>query len=148
VPKLTGTLETDANASLTAVGLTLGQIVQQNSADAPKGTIISSAPADFNQVPKGTAVDLVVSTGKVTVPSVLQQSYASAQTQLTGPNVGYTVGKQAPDGTTQCTGTWGSIVTGQSIAPGDGDQHQLIMLTVDCIGAVVPSTTPSPTPTL
>ena len=147
VPYLVGTLEKDAPAALTAVGLTLGKITQQNSPDKTMGTILSSTPAEYAQLPKGTAVDLVVSTGKVTVPSVLQQSVTAAKSVLTGSNIGYTVSVESSS--TTCTGTLGQIVTGQSIAPGDGEQHQNIVLYVDCIGGnVVPSTTPSPSPTL
>jgi serine/threonine-protein kinase len=146
VPYLVNTLETSANATLTSVGLTLGKITQQNSADKPKGTILSSTPAEYTMLPKGTAVDLVVSTGKVTVPSVLQQSVTSAKAVLTGSDIRYTVSVEASTGT--CTGTLGQIVTGQSIEPGDGPQNQNIVLFVDCVGAIVPSATPTPTPTL
>ena len=146
VPYLVGTLETAANAALTSAGLTLGKITQQNSPDQPQGTILSSSPVEYTQVPKGAAVDLVVSTGKVTVPSVLQQSVTAAKSVLTGSNIAYTVSVQSS--TPSCTGTLGQIVTGQSIAPGDGEQHQNMVLFVDCIGGTLPSATPSASPTL
>ena len=145
VPFLANTLETDANAALTAVGLTLGKITQQNSVDAPKGTIIATSPVQYTQLPKGTAVDLIISTGKVTVPSVIQQSVTAAKAVLTGSDIGFTVSVEASAGT--CSGTLGQIVTGQSIPAGDSAQHQSIVLYVDCVGGTTtpPSATPSPT---
>ena len=143
VPYLVNTQEVNANTLLTAVGLTLGQITTQNSVTAAKGTIISSSPVEYTQLPKGTPVDLVVSTGKVTVPSVIQQSATTAKALLTGSDVGYTVDIQASTGT--CTGTLGLIVTGQSIAPGDGPQGANIVLYVDCVGGTGPTASPSPT---
>jgi serine/threonine-protein kinase len=142
VPYLVNTQETNANTLLTAVGLTLGQITQQNSVSAAKGTIISSSPMEYTLLPKGTPVDLVVSTGKVTVPSVIQQSVTTAKALLTGSDVGYTVDIQASTGT--CTGTLGLIVTGQSIAAGDGPQAANIVLYVDCVGGTGPSPSASP----
>ena len=142
VPYLVNTQETNANTLLTSVGLTLGQITTQNSVSAKKGTILSSSPAEYTQLPKGTPVDLVVSTGKVTVPSVIQQSVTTAKALLTGSNVGYTVDIQASTGT--CTGTLGLIVTGQSIDPGDGPQGANIVLYVDCVGGTAPSPSASP----
>ena len=146
VPYLANTLETEANAALTAVGLTRGKISQQNSVDVPKGTIISTSPVEYTQLPKGSPVDLVVSTGKVTVPSVIQQSVTSAKAILTGSDIGFSVKIEASTGT--CTGTLGQIVTGQSIAAGDADQHQSIVLYVDCVGGTNPTPSASPSPTL
>ena len=140
VPNLVDTNESDANAALTAVRLKLGVITQQNSASLAKGTIISTNPAQYANVAAGTAVDVVISSGKVTVPSVLQQSVTTAKAQLSGSNVGFTVSVETQD---LCTGTLGQIVTGQSIEPGDADQKQTIILYVDCIGGTDPEPVPS-----
>lgn len=148
VPYLVGKKEADANAALTAVGLTLGKITQQNSVDQPKGTILSTTPEQYIVLAKGTPVDVVVSTGKVTLPSVLQQSVTTAKSVLTGPDVAYTVTVESS--TPGCTGTLGQIVTAQSIAAGDAAQHKKIVIYVDCIGGTTgptPSATPTPTST-
>ncbi len=144
VPYLIGKKEADANADLTAVGLALGKITQQNSVDQPKGTILSTNPEQYLLLAKGTSVDVVVSTGKVTVPSVLQQSVTAAKAVLTGPDVAYTVTVESS--TPGCTGTLGQIVTAQSIAAGDAGQHKKIVIYVDCIGGSTTGPTPSVTP--
>jgi serine/threonine-protein kinase len=145
VPNLVDTNEADATAALTALGLKLGVITQQNSPNLAKGTIISSDPEQYAKVSPGTAVDLITSSGKVTVPSVVQQSVTTAKAQLTGPNVSFTVSVETQ---TVCNGTKGQIVTGQSIEPGDANQRQRIILYVDCIGGTEPSATPTAEPTL
>jgi serine/threonine-protein kinase len=145
VPNLIETNEANASAALSALGLKLGVITPQNSPSLAKGTIISSNPEQYAKVSPGTAVDLITSSGKVTVPSVLQQSVTTAKAQLTGPNVSYTVSVETQ---TFCNGTKGQIVTGQSIEPGDANQHQTIVLYVDCIGGTEPSPTPTVEPGL
>jgi len=140
VPNLVETLDVDANTALTAVRLSLGAITQQNSADLPKGTIISTNPTQYSLVAAGTPVDLVISSGKVTVPSVVQQSVTTAKAQLAGSGVAFSVSIEAQ---TTCTGTLGQIVLSQSIPPGDADQHQNIVLYVDCIGGTIPAPAPS-----
>ena len=145
VPNLVATKEADATAALTALRLKLGVITQQNSPDLAKGTIISSIPEQYSKVAPGTAIDLVTSSGKVTVPSVIQQSVTTAKAQLAGPNVAFTVSVETQ---TFCNGTKGQIVTGQSIEPGDANQHQTIVLYVDCIGGTEPSPTPTVEPGL
>ena len=53
----------DAEAALTAAGLTVGSITQQWSDIVPAGMVISQDPAPGGNLPPGTAVNLVVSLG-------------------------------------------------------------------------------------
>jgi serine/threonine-protein kinase len=74
-------------------------------------------------------VNLVVSNGQVTIPDVVNLDIADARTQLTTPEVGYSVSVQTRD---LCEGTQGTIVTEQSIAPGLAPQKGAIILYVAC----------------
>src|SRR5262245_35280501 len=67
VPRLDGLSVDDAEAALESVGLTLGDRSEDNSETVADGLIISQSPAAGEEVPKGTAVDVVVSAG----PSVV-----------------------------------------------------------------------------
>ena len=72
VPDLTGLSRDSAEARLRDVGLTPGTVNEQES-DEPEGEVLSQDPAGGQQVDRGTAVNLTVSTGveTVNVPNVL-----------------------------------------------------------------------------
>jgi beta-lactam-binding protein with PASTA domain len=72
----------------------------------------------------------VISTGTVIVPNVVNLDKTDANAQLTSGSVGYTVTTQV-DST--CTGTAGTTVIAQSIAPGIQPQGQTIVLTLACL---------------
>ena len=129
VPSLVGLDEAAAQAMLTSAKLTLGTITQSNSASVGEGKIISSDPAMNTQIAEGTAVNLVVSNGKVTIPDVVNLDIADARTQLTTPEVGYSVSVETRE---VCAGTQGTIVTEQSVAPGLAAQKGAIILYVAC----------------
>jgi serine/threonine-protein kinase len=129
VPSLVDMTEVDATAALTAAKLTLGTITQSNSASAAAGKVISSDPALGTQVAEGTAVNLIVSNGKVSVPDVRNLDIADAKTRLTAPEVGLSVSIATKD---VCTGTQGTIVVDQSILPGLAPQKSAIVLYVAC----------------
>lgn len=89
VPAVTGMTQAAAEAALTAAGLTSG-VTNGASNVVPKGSVVSQAPAAGQQVPAGTSVGLVVSTGagSVAVPSVVGQSQADAQAALKAAGLG------------------------------------------------------------
>lgn len=60
VPDVTGMLQADAEAALTAAGLTTGSVSTQASAE-PDTEVLSQDPVATTMVPPGTSVDLVVS---------------------------------------------------------------------------------------
>src|SRR5438876_622403 len=70
-------------------GLTRGAVAQQSSSTVASGSVISQSPAAGTSVAKGSAVNLVVSTGpnpvgQVAVPNVVGQTQATATSAITG----------------------------------------------------------------
>ena len=136
VPFLEGLTETEAKKALEDAGLVLGGITSANSGTIAKGAVIESAPKANTDVSEGTAVKLLVSDGKVLVPSVISLSSADAKRAMEGPDVGFTVIIESPVG---CTGTVGSVIASQSVPAGLSEQKQTVTLTLLCTPAPAPS---------
>jgi beta-lactam-binding protein with PASTA domain len=85
-------------------GMVLGTVVQQSSATVPTGVVISQDPADGLTVEVGTAMNLVVSSGRppVTVLNVVGQTQAAATSALQGQ--GLTVSVTTSASTTVAAG--------------------------------------------
>jgi len=131
VPDLSGNTEADALTALTAAGLTLGTITQSDSANVAQNLVISSDPMPNTSVSAKTVVNLVISTGTVTVPNVVNLEINDATSQLSSIAVGYIV---QTDLAPTCTGKAGTTVIAQSIQPGSQPQGQTIVLTLECVG--------------
>ena len=129
VPSLLGMTEEQAKATLTNAKLNIGTITQANSASALLGQVTASDPLVNTQVAPGTTVNLVISNGKVLVPDVRNLSINDARSLLTAPDVSLTVTITTK---TTCTGSQGTIVVDQSIAPGLTNQLSAIVLYVGC----------------
>ena len=130
MPDLRGLSEQDATQALTDAKLELGTITQSDSATVALNLVISSDPAANVSIPAGTIVNLVISTGMVTVPNVVNLDKSDAIAQLSAPQVGYIVQSQVDP---SCVGTAGTTVIAQSIMPGSQPQLQTIVLTLECI---------------
>jgi serine/threonine-protein kinase len=91
---------------------------------------LTTDPIANTQITEGTVVNLVLSTGSVIVPNIVNLELSDATAQLTTPAVGYTVETQID---VTCLGTAGTTVIAQSIAPGVQPQQQIIMLTLECL---------------
>jgi serine/threonine-protein kinase len=134
VPSLLGKTEQEAKDALIAVGLILGTITPGPSPSALQGQVIQSSPETGTYTTSGSAVDLIISNGKVEVPDVSSMNVNQASTQLSGASVGLKV----LIGTTEvgCTNNppQGQLVLSQSIAPGLTKQHSTITLFVTCNG--------------
>jgi serine/threonine-protein kinase len=130
MPDLRGLTEEEATLALTDAKLELGVITQSDSATVALNLVISSDPAANKSIAAGTIVNLVISTGMVSVPNVVNLDQADAIAQLSAPQVGYTVQSIVDSG---CTGTTGTTVIAQSIMPGSQPQLQTIILTLACI---------------
>ncbi len=89
VPDVVGQTQEAAGTTLTGANLITGAVTQQCSNTVATGLVISQDPAAGGQASAGSAVALVVSTGmcNVTVPNVLGQTQAAADTALTGANL-------------------------------------------------------------
>lgn len=144
VPNLVGRTEADAVALIEAQGLTVGRIDVVGSANVPEGTVIASDPVTNSKLPIGTVVNLVLSDGTVQVPDVRNLEVLEARSILTAPTIGYTVSIEIQDAAT-CSGTPGTIVLDQSVAPGQAPQLQNIVLYVECVGGATQE--PAPTAT-
>jgi serine/threonine-protein kinase len=143
IPLLEGKTEAEARALLESAGLTLGGITSGNSANIAKGLVMESVPAANTLVPAGTVVKLLVSDGQVMVPDVAGLAVTEATRILQAAEVGYVASIQTPTG---CSGTPGSLVASQSVPPGLAPQKQTIILTLNCVPAPTPTTTPTTPP--
>src|SRR5205807_7347754 len=63
VPNVVGQTQAAATSAITSAGLTRGTVTQQSSTTVASGSVISESPAAGADVVRGSAVDLVVSTG-------------------------------------------------------------------------------------
>lgn len=93
VPSLIGESENAARELLANVDLKLGEVKKDECENQPKGKICSQSPDSKREVDKGSAVDVVVSTGapKVTVPSVIGISLEDAREKLEGDDFQFTI---------------------------------------------------------
>ncbi len=88
VPTLVGLTRAEAMNALTGAGLKLGSL-DQKASDLPADTVLSSDPPEGTLVDKDSAVSLVVSSGKVKVPDVVNKTEAQAKADL--GNAGFNV---------------------------------------------------------
>jgi eukaryotic-like serine/threonine-protein kinase len=86
VPTLLGDPVVQARRVLAKQGLKVGGILRESSAQIPAGDVIDTNPAAGQSVPTGSAVTLIVSSGKakVAVPDVTSQPQAQAKATLEG----------------------------------------------------------------
>jgi eukaryotic-like serine/threonine-protein kinase len=104
VPLVNGLTQAKAEQAITSAHLKAGVVDQANST-VGKGLVIKSNPTEGNNVPANTVVTLYVSTGpqQVTVPNVVGETSATAQSTLTGKGLNV---KQVSDATsTEAKGT-------------------------------------------
>jgi serine/threonine-protein kinase len=130
MPDVSGMTEPDAILAITNAKLVLGTITQSDSPTVAKNLVLTSDPAANTQVPAGTVVNLVVSTGSVLIPDVVGLDLSDARSQLTSPQVGYIV---ETDLDPSCEGVAGTVVIAQSVAPGIQSQLGTIFLTLECL---------------
>lgn len=64
VPNVVGQSQSAASTAITGAGLTVGTVTQQTSSSVASGNVISQSPSAGGTVNAGTAVNLVVSSGK------------------------------------------------------------------------------------
>jgi serine/threonine-protein kinase len=81
VPAIIGLSLDRASEELERAGLTLGKRTERES-DRAAGTVIDSDPKEGENVDTGTAVDVIISSGKVTVPDVVGDTESAASKTL------------------------------------------------------------------
>ena len=96
VPNVVGQAQATAESNITGAGLAVGTVTTANSPTIPAGNVIRQNPVSGTEVSPGSAVALVVSLGpaQVTVPNVVGQVQATAETNITGASL--TVGTITP----------------------------------------------------
>jgi len=129
VPSLAGLTETEAAGVLATMKLTLGTITQGNSASVAAGKVVETLPALNTEVAEGSAVNLIISNGKVMVPDVRNLDISEARNAMSAPSVGLPVSITTKG---ECAGAQGTIVVDQSVAPGLAKQGSAVILYVGC----------------
>ena len=91
VPNLIGMSQTSAVATLNKGRLKVGQLLEQQTVNAPPGTVIDQDPGVDVKVARNTAVTLTVAAAsdQVKIPSVTDLSPTDATTKLTGARLVY-----------------------------------------------------------
>jgi serine/threonine-protein kinase len=126
VPETAGSTLEEAIAALTGAGFSEGSQTRQNSPTVPGDVVLSSTPAGGQQLAPGTPVDLVVSSGQVTLPDLVGQTLSTALATLASEQL-QLIGEEAPDETCESVRANPPITT-QSIAPGDVPQGSTVEL--------------------
>ena len=124
---LPGMTEPEARDMLRRLGLQGGITTEANNASVPADRVLSTNPAAGTEVSVNTTVDLVLSSGKVTVPDLVGIPLETAQAILADPNYLLTVTVNEVENAVLPPGT----VSDQSVAGGsDVLQGSTIALTV------------------
>jgi serine/threonine-protein kinase len=126
IPDVSGQDPTTATNNLTAAGMQ-AQTVSQASDSVPKGLVIGTNPAAGTPVPKGTTVQVLVSTGPelVDVPNVVGQTQDAAVNLLNG-QLGFGVTVQQQNGGPTKKG----IVIAQSPSGGQAPKGSAVVIVV------------------
>ncbi|HEY2161795.1 MAG TPA: Stk1 family PASTA domain-containing Ser/Thr kinase [Solirubrobacteraceae bacterium] len=100
VPSVVGETLSQARKTITQNGLKVGRTISQSNDQFASGTVIDSSPSAGQPVPSGSAITLVVSSGKakVNVPDVTGQTQQAATSNLV--NAGFKVGTVTQQQTT------------------------------------------------
>ena len=138
VPPLIGlTSVADAETALTDAKLVLGEVTEQDALE-PAGYVLSQDPIEGSSLDVGAVVNIVVSSGRQVVPSVVGQPEENARAALSSAgfdvNVVYQESSTVPQG----------VVLEQDPAAGSPAEKGTV---VTLIVAINPTPTPTPTPT-
>ncbi len=124
VPDLRNMTLEEAQEALEKLDLKVGSENRVDDASVPEDQVISSVPAARTKVEPGSTINLVISTGEVTVPDVVGKFLTEATATLSGAQYGLVV---IPEGDQSCPTAEGQPVTFQSIV-GTTAQHSQVTL--------------------
>ncbi|WP_313530232.1 protein kinase domain-containing protein [Anaerotignum sp.] len=113
VPNVTGLSEDQAKKDLTAVGLVVGNVSRAESNTVDKGKVMTQTLSAGQEVPSGSVVNLVISTGKAAVEEPSQED----NNHNNNSNNGNNNGNNSSNETT--TGSKAFTITAPSGADGD-----------------------------
>ncbi len=125
VPDVTNQPIADAQAAITAAGLSPGSVTRENSPNVAADVVLRTDPVANTEEHEGVTVNFVVSSGLVTLSDLTGQSLSAATDLLSAENL-QLVPAQEADAT--CKKEPGSPVIRQSIAPGDVPQNSEVTL--------------------
>ena len=120
IPSLSNLTVEAAKAALEARKLAMGTNTPEHSPTIAAGTVIRSEPAASTSAREGDVVNLFISDGAITIPSVVGADIGDANTQLGALQLSINA---VPD-----SGCTGSKVKAQSLT-GDQPQHSTITIT-------------------
>jgi beta-lactam-binding protein with PASTA domain/predicted Ser/Thr protein kinase len=147
VPDLRGMTLDEASSALAEVGLEVGDVSEEAHQFVEEGLIISHSPEPFEEVERGTPIDVVVSTGPsiVIVPNVMCRSVEAARAELENLGLQSQVGSDsAPNA--DCPGN-PDLVAFQEPPPGTQAQPgSVVVLHQGITPSPSPTESPSPTP--
>lgn len=124
---LTGRTEAEVRDKLRQIGLEPGENVPANSATLPRGNVVTTDPAPGEKVKTGSTVNLYISNGLVSVPSLVDETIEDAATMLEDAAVALPYRVEEVENEVVEPGT----VVGQSVEAGtDVEQGTEIVLTV------------------
>jgi serine/threonine protein kinase len=124
VPSVAGLSVEAATAQLKQVGLKVGTTTPEDSSLVAQGLVVETNPAAGASAKSGDVINLLTSSGKVNIPSVVGQSGPDAGAALTALHISYSV---VPN-----SGCTGGKVSAQSVV-GEQPQHTAMSITV-CTG--------------
>jgi eukaryotic-like serine/threonine-protein kinase len=120
VPTVVGETVAQAKSSLEIANLTVGKQLQESNTQFAKGRVIETSPAAGTNVPIGSAVTLIVSTGPppVQVPDVTTEDVGQAKATLQSRGFNVTTTSQVSSTATPNTVLSQDPVGGKSVPSG------------------------------
>jgi serine/threonine-protein kinase len=143
VPDTVGQARAGAEAALETVGLTVGDITEQVSAEQTPGTVLSQSPAGGSSLKAGGKVNLLVAKAptNVAVPDVVGKNQTEAAAALGGAGF---IPKMLTATTTEAAEV-GDVLTQSPAAGKRTRKGATVTITVGVLGATTTPTTTTPT---
>lgn len=143
IPKdLLGQSEPAVRDELAKLGLVIGTSTSVNDPKVPFDRLVSMTPKPGSKVKTGSSVDLVLSTGKVTVPRLISMNVDDARELLEDPKLGLMLDVREEENSVVTPGTIVDQIPGPN---SDIEQGGTVVVTV-AKAPPPPEETPDPTP--
>jgi serine/threonine-protein kinase len=123
VPKLVGLSQAAAKDALDKAGLELGSVTPRSDPESAADTVLEASAEEGAELAPKTVVNLVVASGRVTLPDVTGWTLDAATAKL--EELGLTaIPTESPD----CPATNPATIASMSAAPGDVPVHSEVEL--------------------
>lgn len=140
VPNVVGMTRSEAAGALEDVGLSVGDVTEEDSAEQGPNKVISASPSVSETVSKGSSVDLVVASGQVRLGDYVGQNISEVRSELYDLNLEV---KEQPESSTQPVGT----ILAQNPADGKVKQGTEVTFVIAEKGPETVTERPTPTDT-